>query len=163
YRFQSAVTADLVVRSQPQKLLSLPSNGGHVTRTMAFGPDGRMYVTAGSTCNFFVETDSRRAAMMRFAADWTGQAIFARGLRNSVGFAWHPVTGELWANDNGGDGLGDDVPPEEINIVKQGGDYGWPDCYSQQRPVNWGGGAQPGRCGATIGPEVEMQAHSAPL
>ncbi len=163
YRFRDAVTADLIVKSPAEKLLSLPTGSGHVTRTMAFGPDGRMYVTAGSTCNFCIETDPRRAAMMRFESDGSGQTIFARGLRNSVGFAWHPVTGDLWANDNGGDGLGDDVPPEEINIVQEGKDYGWPDCYGRQRPANWGSGAQPNRCSSTTAPEVEMQAHSAPL
>ncbi len=163
YRFRGALTDDLVVRSQREKVLSLPTGGQHTSRTMAFGPDGRMYVTAGSTCNFCVESDPRRAAMMRFESDGSGQTIFARGLRNSVGFAWHPLTGDLWANDNGGDGLGDDVPPEEINIVQLGGDYGWPDCYSQQRPVNWGAGSRTARCSSTSAPEVENPAHSAPL
>ncbi len=163
YRFRGAITSDLVIPTQPEKVLSLPTGAGHGSRTMAFGPDGRIYVTAGSSCNFCIESDPRRAAMMRFEADGSGQTIFARGLRNSVDFAWHPVTGEIWANDNGGDGLGDDTPAEEINIVKEGADYGWPDCYGQQRPVNWGSGARPTRCATTMGPEVEMQAHSAPL
>jgi glucose/arabinose dehydrogenase len=163
YRVRDAVTDDLAARNTPERIISLPAGGGHSTRTMAFGPDGAIYVTAGSTCNFCVETDSRRAAIMRFEADGTGQTIYASGLRNSVDFAWHPVSGDLWANDNGGDGLGDDVPPDEVNIIRAGGDYGWPDCYSQQRPVNWGSGARTERCGETIGPEVEIQAHSAPL
>lgn len=153
----------LVIRSSGEKLADLPSNGGHTTRTVGFGPDGRMYATAGSTCNFCVESDARRATMMRFDPDGSNMAVYAHGLRNSVGFAWHPLTGELWANDNGGDGLGDDVPPDEVNIVREGGDYGWPDCYAQQRPVNWGAGARTSRCGTTTGPEVEIQAHSAPL
>lgn len=163
YRVKDAVTANLVAPGKPERIITLPAGGGHSTRTMAFGPDGGIYVTAGSTCNFCVETDSRRAAMMRFEPDGSGQAIYARGLRNSVGFAWHPLTGDLWANDNGGDGLGDDVPPEEVNIIRAGSDYGWPDCYAQQRPVNWGSGARTTRCGDTVGPEVEIQAHSAPL
>ncbi len=163
YRIGSAVTEDLVVKTPAEKIIDLPAGGGHSTRTMAFGPGGKIYVTAGSTCNFCVESDPRRAAMMRFEPDGSGQMIFARGLRNSVGFAWHPVTGELWANDNGGDGLGDDVPPEEVNILREGADYGWPDCYGNQRPVNWGAQARTGRCGETTAPEVEMQAHSAPL
>jgi glucose/arabinose dehydrogenase len=163
YRLQNAITDDLIVRSQPAKILSLPTGAGHSTRTMAFGPDGRIYVTAGSSCNFCLESDPRRATMMRFEADGSGQIAYARGLRNAVAFAWHPLTGDLWANDNGGDGLGEDIPPDEINIVRQGNDYGWPDCYGQQLPVNWGAEAQPGRCASTTGPEVELQAHSAPL
>ena len=69
----------------------------------------------------------------------------------------------LWALDNGGDGLGNDEPPEEINIIQAGGDYGWPDCIGAQRGVSLGDEEQPGRCGSTLGPEQEMQAHSAPL
>jgi glucose/arabinose dehydrogenase len=163
YRLKDALTADLEIRSQPEKIVDLPVGAGHSTRTMVFGPDGRMYVSAGSSCNFCVESDGRRAAITRYEADGSGATLFARGLRNSVGLAWHPLTGELWATDNGGDGLGDDVPPEEINVIREGGDYGWPDCYADQRAVNWGLQAQPGRCASTLGPEVAMQAHSAPL
>ena len=162
-RFRSAVTDDLVIRSPAARVVTLPSGGGHSSRTAFFGPDGRIYATAGSTCNFCVETDRRRAAMMRYEADGSGESVIARGLRNSVSFAWHPVTSELWALDNGGDGLGDDVPPEEINVIREGGDYGWPDCYGQGKGLQWGAEARPGRCASTIAPEFEMQAHSAPL
>jgi glucose/arabinose dehydrogenase len=163
YRFRDAVTDDLVINSPAEKLADLPTTGSHTSRTLAFGPDGSLYVTVGSTCNFCVESDPRRAAMLRFDADGGNMTVFARGLRNSVGFDWHPATGDLWANDNGGDGLGDDIPPDEINIVAEGGDYGWPDCYSIQRPLNWGSGARPDRCADTTAPEQELQAHSAPL
>lgn len=162
-RFTEATPPDLVIRSKGQKILSLPTGGQHGSRTIGLGPDGYIYVTAGSTCNFCVETDPRRAAMMRYDSDGSNEALFSSGLRNTVSFAWHPVTGELWSVDNGGDGLGDDEPPEEINILRASGDYGWPDCVGQRRGVNWGKGAQPSRCPATIGPELEMQAHSAPL
>lgn len=131
-RFRGAITNDLMVRSSAERIITLPAGGGHSSRTAFFGPDGRLYATAGSTCNFCVETDSRRAAMMRYEADGSGETVIARGLRNSVSFAWHPVTSELWALDNGGDGLGDDVPPEEINVIRAGGDYGWPDCYGKK-------------------------------
>jgi glucose/arabinose dehydrogenase len=86
-----------------------------------------------------------------------------------VDFDWHPATGELWALDHGGDGLGDNEPPEEINIIHDGGDYGWPDCVADKREARtpngttWGPGARPERCGETLGPELQMQAHSAPL
>lgn len=162
-RFTNATPPDLVIRGSAEKLAALPSGGQHNTRTVGLDADGRLYVTAGSTCNFCIEADSRRAAMLRFDPDGSNQSIYATGLRNSVGFAWHPVTGELWATDNGGDGLGDDIPPEEINILREGGDYGWPDCMGQQLPVDWGPSARPGRCPATLAPEWEMQAHSAPL
>jgi len=161
--FRNAVTEDLVIRGNPERLVTFPSGGQHSTRTAYFGPDGKIYFTAGSTCNFCVEADQRRAAMMRYEADGSGETIFARGLRNSVGFAWHPATGELWALDHGGDGLGDDDPPEEINVIRESGDYGWPDCRAAQRGVNWGLPARPGRCAETLAPEIEMQGHSAPL
>jgi glucose/arabinose dehydrogenase len=130
---------------------------------VSFGPDGKLYVAVGSSCNFCLESDDRRAAITVYDADGSNRTLFARGLRNAVGLAWHPLTGELWATDNGGDGLGDNDPPEEVNIVAAGTDYGWPDCVAQQRGVRWGNQARPDRCGATHAPEVEMQAHSAPL
>jgi glucose/arabinose dehydrogenase len=95
--------------------------------------------------------------------DGSGQTRFAFGLRNSVGLAWNPVSGELWGTDNGGDGLGDDVPPDEVNIIRQNGDYGWPDCMGDRQAVNWGSDAQPNRCPNTIPPAQPLQAHSAPL
>ncbi len=162
-RFPEATPAGFVIRGNGQKILSLPSGGQHSSRTLDFSPDGRLYVTAGSTCNFCVETDTRRAAMMRYDSDGSNETIFATGLRNTVSFAWHPVTGELWSVDNGGDGLGEDEPPDEINVVRAGADYGWPDCIGQRRTVNWGAGARPSRCPESAGPELEMQAHSAPL
>jgi glucose/arabinose dehydrogenase len=162
-RFANAVTDGLVIRSPAERLLTLPAGGQHSSRTAAIGPDDRLYVTAGSTCNFCVETDPRRAAMMRYDADGASEVVLARGLRNSVDFAWHPVTGELWALENGGDGLGDDDPPEEINVIQPGGDYGWPDCIADRRALDWGEDARPGRCPVTQAPEQQMQAHSAPL
>ena len=85
--------------------------------------------------------------------------IFSRGLRNTVGMALHPATGEIWGTDNGGDNLGEDQPPEEINILRAGRDYGWPRCYGD-------GGRYPGYsgdCAFQTPPELGMQAHSAPL
>ena len=161
-RYRDAVSDDLVVRGAPERLLTVPT-GGHDTRTLGFSPVGKLFVTVGSSCNFCMESDQRRAAMMRYELDGSGETVYARGLRNSVGFAWHPVTGELWATDNGGDGLGDDVPPEEINIIDAGADYGWPDCEGDRREVDWGPAARRGRCGATRAPAFTTVAHSAPL
>lgn len=163
YLAGNAVTDDLAIRSQPVRIASLPVGGQHSSRTAGIGPDGKLYVTTGSTCNFCAEADTRRATAMRFEMDGSNQEIFAKGLRNSVGLAWHPFTGDLWATDNGGDGLGDDIPPDEVNILREGNDYGWPDCYANQRPVDWGDQARPDRCGQTTAPEAQLQAHSAPL
>ncbi len=143
----------------------LPGGGNHWSRTIVFGPDdGMLYVSVGSTCNVCIEDDARRAAITRYRADGSGEERFATGLRNAVGLAWHPVTHELWATHNGRDWLGDDLPPEEIvNIVIQGGDYGWPYCYGDRVPNPDIEMQNPSRCDATIPPAITDTAHSAPL
>ena len=143
----------------PEAIAALPTGSGHVTRTLLWLADGRLLVTAGSSCNICTESDPRRAAALLFNADGSGMQIFSRGLRNSVGLALHPATGDIWATDNGGDDLGDDQPPDEINILRLGNDYGWPRCFGN-------GGRYPGftgDCSPTVAPELAMQAHSAPL
>lgn len=162
-RFDDAVTSDLVIRTSPVRVLTSPAGGQHSSRTIGFGPDGALYFASGSTCNFCNEQDPRRAAISKYSLTGDNASLFARGLRNTVGFAWHPVTGEMWGPDHGGDGLGDNEPPEEVNILREGMDYGWPDCVGNRRGVNWGPQARPGRCGETTAPELEYQAHSAPL
>jgi glucose/arabinose dehydrogenase len=139
----------------------LPSGGGHWTRTLAVTADGTLYLSAGSSCNACLEADSRRATIMTFNASSNSGSIFAYGLRNSVGLAIHPLTGELWASDNGRDMLGDDLPPDEINRIVAGQDYGWPYCYGNRVPDPQLGSAQ--RCAETVPAAVELPAHSAPL
>lgn len=114
-----------------EEIVNLPTGNEHVSRTIGFGPDGKMYVSVGSSCNVCRETRRENAAILQFNADGTGQKIFAEGLRNAVGFIFHPTTGAMWATDNGRDYLGDDLPPDEINIVKEGKHYGWPYCYGK--------------------------------
>jgi glucose/arabinose dehydrogenase len=138
----------------------LPTKG-HFTRTVSFGPDGKMYVSIGSSCNVCVEDDDKRATIMRFNPDGSEGEIYATGLRNSVGLNWHPRTGALWATDNGRDWLGDNLPPDEVNIIQQKNDYGWPYCYGDKVPDPEF--AYPKRCEDTIAPVIEIQAHSAPL
>lgn len=139
----------------------LPEGGSHFTRTIAFGPDGMLYVSIGSTCNVCLEQDPRRATVMRFRPDGSGGEIFAAGLRNSVGLAFHPRTGELWATDNGRDRLGDDFPPDELNVVRQGQHYGWPRCNADRQPDPDFG--DPAFCATTASPALGFQAHSAAL
>lgn len=123
---------------------NIPGPAGHRTRTLHFGPDGKLYVTAGSSGNNDPESDQRRAAILRFNPDGSipddnpfidalndqRHPLWAEGLRNSVDFLFLP-DGRLWANHNGSDMLGDDLPPEEIVIeVEKGRHYGWPYCYT---------------------------------
>lgn len=112
----------------------LPSGGGHWTRTLRFGPDGLLYVSIGSSCNACLESDARRAAILRYHADGSAQELYATGLRNAVGFDWRPATTDLIATDNGRDLLGDDFPPDELNRVLQGGFYGWPFANGDRVP-----------------------------
>lgn len=148
--------------SNPRKLVDLPRGGGHSTRTVLFA-NGKLYVSAGSSCNVCKEDDPRRASVMEFNEDGSNMRVFAHGLRNSVGLAVNPKTNTIWATDNGIDWLGDDQPPEEVNELRAGGDYGWPYCYGDKLPNTKFEHGAAERCGATIAPKVKLQAHSAPL
>lgn len=109
----------------------LPDAGQHANRTMAFGPDGMLYLSVGSTCNACNESNVENATLLRISPDGKSRTIFASGLRNMIGFAWHPQTGELWGFDHGIDFLGDDVQPEEVNKIELGKQYGWPHVYGK--------------------------------
>lgn len=144
----------------PQVVVPGLPSGGHSTRTVVFGPEGDMYVAVGSSCNVCDESDPRRAAVTRFNPDGTGEHRFATGLRNSVGLAFNPTTGALWATNNDRDNLGDDKPPEHLNILKDGRWYGWPQCYlPDQNNPEYPGAA----CDTVEPPAITFQAHSAPL
>ncbi len=149
--------------SNPKRLADQPPGGVHSTRTLLFH-GGKMYVSAGSSCNVCIEKDPRRAAVMEFNPDGSGQKLFAKGLRNAVGLAVNPKTDTVWATVNGRDWLGDDLPPEVlVDLGKDGGDFGWPYCYGDRVPdPNF---TKPGddRCKNVAQPKVQMQAHSAPL
>ncbi|HEX6970900.1 MAG TPA: sorbosone dehydrogenase family protein [Limnochordia bacterium] len=156
--------ADLEPDGPPAVIVDdIPAGGGHWTRTIAFGPDGKLYVSVGSTCNVCLDAP-RRAAILQYEADGSNGRVFARGLRNAVGLAWHPETGRLWVTNNGRDRLGDDLPPETIYIVEDGAHYGWPHCYSHgARIVLDPDFGDPAVCDAALPAAFEMQAHSAPL
>lgn len=144
-------------------ITGLPQGGGHSSRTVRVGPDGKLYVTAGSSCNVCLEDDPRRAAMLRYDLDGGNAEIFAQGLRNSVGFDWRPADGALYATDNGRDWLGDDFPPCELNRIEQGGHYGWPYANGRNIPdPEFGAGAEE-KIARAIAPVFEFRAHNAPL
>ncbi|PYO36715.1 MAG: hypothetical protein DMD74_03345, partial [Gemmatimonadetes bacterium] len=143
----------------PVTLIPNLPEGAHLTRTIAFGPDNLLYLAIGSSCNV-CDDALPRAAVTRYNLDGSNPHTFATGLRNSVGLAFHPTTGELWANNNDRDYLGDDVPPEHLNILRDGRWYGWPQCYlpGQANPEYPGAD-----CSAVEPPALTFQAHSAPL
>ena len=141
----------------------LPEGGNHWTRTVRFGPDGLMYVSVGSSCNICIEEDRRRAAVLRYRPDGSGEELFATGLRNSVGLDFHPGTGELYATDNGRDLLGDDFPPCELNRVVRGGFYGWPYANGDRVIDPDFGKGHEAQVAATIPPVFSFRAHNAPL
>jgi glucose/arabinose dehydrogenase len=109
----------------------LPDGGQHPNRTMAVGQDGMLYLSVGSSCNACEETNPEHATMIRMDLDGGNRTIFATGLRNTVGFDWHPKTGDLWGMDMGSDARGDDIPPDELNRIEQGKSYGWPWLYGK--------------------------------
>jgi glucose/arabinose dehydrogenase len=141
----------------------LPGDGNHWTKTLRFGPDGWLYMHVGSSCNVCLEDDERRATIMRFRADGSDAQTRATGLRNSVGFDWHPITGDLYATDNGRDLLGNDFPPCELNKIVEGGFYGWPIANGDRVPDPDFGAGQEERIAASIAPAHRFRAHNAPL
>ena len=109
----------------------LPKETHHGWKFIAFGPDGKLYVPVGAPCNICEPDADRYANILRTdvgkGADWE---VFARGVRNTVGFAWHPETREMWFTDNGRDRLGDDMPPDELNHAPRAGlHFGYPYCH----------------------------------
>jgi glucose/arabinose dehydrogenase len=154
----------------PADIISdLPTGGQHPNRTLAISPDGALFITVGSTCNACDEPDPENATILRANPDGSGREIFAEGLRNTIGFGWHPATGELWGFDHGSDWRGDDQPPEELNRLEQGRHYGWPFCFSDQQPDLFvpapppGGTGRAAFCQRTTAPVLEYTAHSAPI
>lgn len=104
----------------------LPDAGQHLNRTLAVGPDQMLYISAGSTCNACDESSQENATLIRASLDGKSRRIWASGLRNTIGFGWHPRTGELWGWDQGIDWLGNDLQREEVNKIERGARYGWP-------------------------------------
>lgn len=126
---------------------------------IAFGPDGMLYVSVGSSCNACTETNEENATILRMNPDGAERTIFASGLRNTLGWGWHPETGELWGMDQGSDWRGDDQPPEELNNLVEGGNYGWTFCFGAQEVDAYFSQAPDGStteqyCGNTIAPVI---------
>jgi glucose/arabinose dehydrogenase len=132
---------------------------------MRIGPDGRLYVAMGSSCNFCVEPDARRTTIQVFDADGRNGRTFASGIRNAVGFDWDPQTRRLWADDNGIDKAGDEMPPDEINLVEDGRDYGHPYVIGRgtASPLADDRGAADRARTPPVNPAFELPPHVAPM
>lgn len=151
--------------SDPAVLVrGLPPGAHHWTRSLAFGPDGKLYVGVGSSCDICRELDRRRAAIVRYDADGAGEEVFATGLRNPAGLAFQPATGALWTSVNERDWPGGGAPPDYITLVRPGASYGWPESFARRGTVvpDPTFAARGPRHGMTL-PTLELPPHSAPL
>lgn len=139
-----------------------PKEEHHGWKYIAFGPDGKLYVPVGAACNICDSSNAIFASITRINPDGSGMEIVARGIRNTVGFDWHPQTGELWFTENGRDWLGDDVPPCELNHLTQVGQhFGYPYCHGGTIiDPEFGGGKS---CDDYVKPVQNLGPHVAPL
>lgn len=145
----------------------LPDGGQHPNRTLDIGPDEKLYISVGSTCNACDESNPENATLLRAEPDGSSRTIFASGLRNTIGFGWHPETGVLYGADHGIDWLGADAQLEEFNRIEQGRQYGWPYVYDQSE-VNPKGQPPEGFtleswAAASEEPVLGYTAHAAPM
>lgn len=174
--------------TKPQAFISNLPTGGHTLKNVKLGPDGFLYINVGSSCNVCLENEPMRATILRYTIEGKPagalvtlgrhqqSAIFARGLRNSQGFAWHPVTGAMYATNNGADNrsntlggaVNDEVPPEHLNKIEAGKHYGWPHCWggsketgTQIEDPNFKGAV--GFCETTQAPVVSFKSHTTPI
>lgn len=134
--FKAPIQPDGTLGALEMLIGDLPDAGQHPNRTLAFGPDGALYISVGSTCNACNEPNPENATLLRASPDGRSRSIFASGLRNTIGFAWEPRTGALWGMDHGTDYLGDDLQPEELNRLERGKRYGWPHIFGAGDIVN---------------------------
>jgi glucose/arabinose dehydrogenase len=139
-----------------------PSDTTHGWKFIAFGPDGKLYVPVGMPCNICIPDTPQYGTIMRMNPDGSGLETYATGIRNTVGFDWDPSTGYLWFTDNGQDYLGEDLPPDELDVATgPGGNFGFPCCYGDNIPDP----SLPtcNGCPGAIPPALELPAHVAPL
>ncbi len=168
----SVYVADILGSSytRPRMILDgLPNGGQHSRRTLAIGPDRALYISVGSTCNDCVEVNPENATIIRASLDGRSRTVYARGLRNTIGWGWAPGTTELWGWDQGFDFRGNDLPPEEFNRIYEGGNYGWPFCYGAREADPYvhydppGGQSVSSYCSNTEGAALTYAAHSSPI
>ncbi|MEZ5347540.1 MAG: sorbosone dehydrogenase family protein [Pyrinomonadaceae bacterium] len=163
FKYKSGQTE---AEGEPEKIIELTRGGynQHWTRNILFSPDGeKLYVSIGSSGNYQPEDDERRAAISVYNPDGSGHKIYAGGLRNPIGLDFNPVTGELWTAVNERDALGNDLVPDYVTSVREGGFYGYPYSYIGQNPEPRLNGARPDLIEKAIVPDVLVTSHSAAL
>ncbi len=141
---------------------SFPTETHHGGKFIAFGPDGLLYVPVGAPCNICEPDPERFALISRIKPDGTGHEVYAYGVRNTVGFDWHPETKELWFTDNGRDWMGDNLPPDELNRApRKGMHFGYPFCHGSDIPDPKFGAKRD--CNKLTPPAAKLDPHVAPL
>jgi glucose/arabinose dehydrogenase len=161
YRYDKKTSKRL---GEAEHILDLPPGGGHFTRTVAFSSDGtKLYVSVGSSSNIDIEKDNRRAAILVADPDGKNPRLFATGLRNAVGLAVNPSSGEVWAAVNERDELGNDLPPDYLTSVTDGEFFGWPYSYIGSNVDPRVKPQQPDLVAKAAIPDVLLGAHVAPL
>lgn len=139
-----------------------PKDEHHGWKFIRFGPEGKLYVPVGAPCNVCARDQNRYATIMRMNADGSALETYARGVRNTVGFDWHPLTNVLWFTDNGRDWMGDDLPPDELNSAPAKGlHFGFPYCHGGDIPDPEFGTVR--SCEEFTPPKMKLGAHVAPL
>ncbi|MEP1094245.1 MAG: sorbosone dehydrogenase family protein [Cyclobacteriaceae bacterium] len=139
-----------------------PKDAHHGWKYIAFGPDGKLYVPVGAPCNICESKNEMYASITRMNPDGSDREVFVSGVRNTVGFTWHPETGEMWFTDNGRDSMGNDIPPCELNRVSEKGQhFGYPYCHGGEIKDPEFGDKFP--CSDFVAPAQKLGAHVAPL
>jgi glucose/arabinose dehydrogenase len=157
---------DALPNVPPPKVVrdDLPRDRHHGWKYIAFGPDGKLYVPIGAPCNVCTQANPLYASITRMNADGSNHEVYAKGVRNTVGFTWHPTSKELWFTDNGRDYLGDDAPPCELNTAPRAGlDFGFPYCHGVDLKDPDPQLAKLGECSKMTPPAQALGAHVAPL
>jgi len=154
-----------MLQNPPQPVIvsdSFPSDQHHGWKYIAFGPDGKLYVPVGAPCNVCEQKDRRYASIMRMNPDGSHLEIYAFGIRNTVGFDWHPTSGDLWFTNNGRDWMGDDLPPDTLHHAPvKGLNFGFPYCHGGDLPDPEYGKNR--RCNEFNPPAIKLDPHVAPL
>jgi glucose/arabinose dehydrogenase len=168
--FHGTVAADGSFGTLTEIISDLPDGGQHPLRTLGVGPDSLLYISVGSDCDACEESNPEHATLLRSTLAGqpaSARTILATGLRNTIGFGWHPLTDALWGMDQGSDWRGDDLPPEELNAIEPGSDYGWPYCFGDRQvdPViqDPPSTTKAMYCATTEPPVLENQAHQSPI